>query len=97
MSGYNFLGICTIIAFMATFLSGIVGSYFGFRAILKPAPNGRRRMVRVWRLNALLFADKLSTIGRAYGSRYLSAIKVFLCSVGALIVLLAMLDLAKPN
>ncbi len=98
MNGHNFLGICAIIAFLATFLSGIVASYFGIRAILNPTPDGpHRRLVRLWRLNALLFADELSTIGQGYRARYLSAVKATLCSLAVLVGLAMALALTKSN
>ena len=94
MNGHNFLGICAIVASMATFFSGIVASYFGFRAILNPAPDGPlRRLVTLWRLNALLFADELSTIGQGYRARYLLAVKATLCSMAALVGLAVTLAL----
>jgi hypothetical protein len=98
MNGPNFLGICTIVAFMATFLSAIVASYFGFRAILNPRPDGpHRRLVKLWRLNALLFADELSTIGQGYRARHLSAVKATFCSMAVLAGLAVTLALIKTN
>ena len=91
---HSLLGTCTIVAFMATFISLIVGSYFGSRAVLNPATEGpRRKIVRLNRLNALLFADELSPIGQVYRARYLKTLRTALCfgtGMVALIILLAL-------
>ena len=76
----SLLGACTMVAFMATFISLIVGSYFALRAVLNPASAGpRRKIVRFFRLNALLFADELSPVGQIYRARCLKTQTIALC------------------
>ena len=86
----NLLVVCTVVASLATFASAITGSYFAIRAILNIGPGSPRRwIVRVWRLNAVLFADELSVIGRQYRTRYLMAAIATVCA-GAIWVTLAL-------
>ncbi|MBB4395943.1 hypothetical protein [Bradyrhizobium sp. ERR14] len=81
----NLLAIGTVIAFFATIASAAAGSYFGIRAALNVAPDGPRRwIVKVWRLNAILFPDELSASGQQYRLRYLRALIAVLCSGAAM-------------
>ena len=92
------LGICTIVAFMATFIALIVGSYFAWRAALNPASEGPgRKIVRLNRFNALLFADELSPIGQAYRARYLKTLTIALCFGTGLVALAISLALTNPK
>jgi hypothetical protein len=83
---------------MATFISLIVASYFGWRAVLNPAPEGpRRKIVRLNRLNALLFADELSSIGQVYRARHLKTLTIALCFGTGMVALAISLALTNPK
>jgi hypothetical protein len=92
------LGTCTIVAFMATYIALIVGSYFAWRAVLNPASEGpRRKIVRLFRLNALLFPDELSPIGQAYRTRYLKTLTIALCLGSGMLALAILLAFTNPK
>jgi hypothetical protein len=93
----NLLLLGTVVVFFATIVSAVVGSYFGIRAVLNIAHGGPRRwIVRVWRLNAVLFPDELSASGKHYRLRYLRALIATFCSGVALAAFAVALYNTKP-
>ncbi|SHG39761.1 hypothetical protein SAMN05444169_2219 [Bradyrhizobium erythrophlei] len=68
----NLLAIFAFASCLTVFASAAVATYFHFQAIANiPAGGPRRRIVKVNRLNALLFPDELSPIGLQYRVRCL--------------------------
>lgn len=94
----NLLAICTFAACLAAFASAVVGTYFHFRAIANIAAGGPRRwIVKVNRLNAVLFPDELSAIGLQYRASCLRALTACLCFVAVMAATALVLGLTKPN
>jgi hypothetical protein len=83
---------------MAIFIALIVGSYFPWRAVFNPAATGpRRKIVRLYRLNALLFADELSPLGQIYRARYLKTLMIASCFGVGMVVLAIILALTSDS
>jgi len=90
------LTMFVIIAFLGTIVSAIMASYLGVRASANIATGGPHRwIVKVNRLNAVLFADELSPAGQQYRRRYLKATVATVCSIAVLAVLAFALALTK--
>ena len=81
----NLLAIFAFASCLAVFASAAVATYFHFQAIANiPAGGPRRRIVKVNRLNALLFPDELSPIGLQYRVRCLRTLTACLCFIVAM-------------
>jgi hypothetical protein len=94
----NLLAICTFAACLAVFASAVVGTYFHFRAIANIAAGGPRRwIVKVNRLNAILFRDELSPVGLQYRARCIQALTACVCFVVVVAATVIILGRAKPN
>ena len=90
------LGICMIVAFVATYISLAVGSLLAWRAALNAAAMGpRRKIVRLFPLNALLFADELSPLGQIYKARCPKTFMIGLCCGTGMIAIMLALALTK--
>ena|SRR5665811_546045 len=94
----NLLAICAFAAGLATFASAMMATYFHFRAIANITAGGPRRwIVKMNRLNAVLFPDELSPIGLQYRARCLRALTACLCSTAIMAATALVLGLTKPN
>jgi hypothetical protein len=94
----NLLAICAFATGFTAFASAGVATYFHFRAIANIASGGPRRwIVKVWRLNAILFPDELSPAGLQFRTRCVRAMTVCLWCVAVMATTVLVLGLTKPN
>jgi hypothetical protein len=94
----NLLAICAFAAGLATFASAMAATYFLFRAIANTSASGPRRwIVKMTRLNAVLFPDELSPIGLHYRASWVRASTALWCSIVIMLAMVLGLELTKPN